>query len=177
MDSANKFVSKVPTTTLVGARGFEPPAPWSQTKYSTRLSYAPNFAFLIIHFGNKSKNFLFFPTRKLIRKPYSIPLYRTRRKLHHTRNRNQRRNKRFIQRLRIFLYPNNRSFFIQKNHIQRNVSILHPHCHQTRFFKDKIHSRIFGQFKSILQTLGTGKRRIGYLKKKEAATLSSCFNS
>ena len=41
MDSANKFVSKVPTTTLVGARGFEPPAPCSQSKYSTRLSYAP----------------------------------------------------------------------------------------------------------------------------------------
>ena len=26
---------------LVGAKGFEPSTPWSQTKYSTRLSYAP----------------------------------------------------------------------------------------------------------------------------------------
>ena len=26
---------------MVGARGFEPPAPCSQSKYSTRLSYAP----------------------------------------------------------------------------------------------------------------------------------------
>ena len=42
LDSANKIVSKVPTTTLVGAIGFEPTAPCSQSKYSTRLSYAPN---------------------------------------------------------------------------------------------------------------------------------------
>ena len=31
---------------MVGARGFEPPAPCSQSKYSTRLSYAPNFELL-----------------------------------------------------------------------------------------------------------------------------------
>ena len=42
LDSANKIVSKVPTATLVGAIGFEPTAPCSQSKYSTRLSYAPN---------------------------------------------------------------------------------------------------------------------------------------
>ena len=26
---------------LVGARGFEPPTPWSRTRCSTRLSHAP----------------------------------------------------------------------------------------------------------------------------------------
>jgi hypothetical protein len=28
---------------MVGARGFEPPASWSRTRRSTRLSHAPNF--------------------------------------------------------------------------------------------------------------------------------------
>ena len=36
---------RVPNTrlllSLVGAKGFEPSTPWSQTKYSTRLSYTP----------------------------------------------------------------------------------------------------------------------------------------
>ena len=27
---------------LVGARGFEPPTPWSRTRCATRLRYAPN---------------------------------------------------------------------------------------------------------------------------------------
>jgi hypothetical protein len=27
--------------TVVGARGFEPPTPWSQTRCATRLRYAP----------------------------------------------------------------------------------------------------------------------------------------
>ena len=26
---------------MVGVKGFEPSTPWSQTKYSTRLSYTP----------------------------------------------------------------------------------------------------------------------------------------
>ena len=29
---------------MVGARGFEPPTPWSRTRCATRLRYAPNFA-------------------------------------------------------------------------------------------------------------------------------------
>ncbi len=28
---------------MVGARGFEPPTPWSRTRCATRLRYAPNF--------------------------------------------------------------------------------------------------------------------------------------
>ena len=28
---------------LVGARGFEPPTPWSRTRCATRLRYAPTF--------------------------------------------------------------------------------------------------------------------------------------
>src|SRR6185503_21156886 len=28
-------------TTMVGARGFEPPTPWSRTRCATRLRYAP----------------------------------------------------------------------------------------------------------------------------------------
>ena len=35
---------------LVGVRGFEPPTPWSQTKYSTRLSYTPNDGYYNIIF-------------------------------------------------------------------------------------------------------------------------------
>jgi hypothetical protein len=27
---------------MVGARGFEPPTPWSRTRCATRLRYAPN---------------------------------------------------------------------------------------------------------------------------------------
>ena len=50
-------------------RGFEPPTPWSQTKYSTRLSYTPNdrhyntifskckyFVWLFIHLNGLGKN-------------------------------------------------------------------------------------------------------------------------
>src|ERR1700734_3159190 len=29
---------------MVGARGFEPPTPWSRTRCATRLRYAPMFA-------------------------------------------------------------------------------------------------------------------------------------
>jgi len=32
---------------LVGARGFEPPAPWSQTRCATRLRYAPSACFMV----------------------------------------------------------------------------------------------------------------------------------
>ena len=35
---------------LVGAKGFEPSTPWSQTKYSTRLSYAPKRELLYSYF-------------------------------------------------------------------------------------------------------------------------------
>src|SRR5665213_2053597 len=37
------FFSGLPTfSTSVGARGFEPPTPWSRTRCATRLRYAPN---------------------------------------------------------------------------------------------------------------------------------------
>ncbi len=32
-----------PLKSLVGARGFEPPTPWSRTRCATRLRYAPTF--------------------------------------------------------------------------------------------------------------------------------------
>ena len=36
---------------FVGAAGFEPAAPWSQTRYATGLRHAPNNIFLVIRQG------------------------------------------------------------------------------------------------------------------------------
>ena len=33
---------ELPQEKVVGARGFEPPTPWSRTRCATRLRYAPN---------------------------------------------------------------------------------------------------------------------------------------
>ena len=33
----------------IGKTGFEPATPWSQTKYSTKLSYFPNLSYYLMH--------------------------------------------------------------------------------------------------------------------------------
>lgn len=42
---------------MVGATGLEPAASWSQTKHSTKLSYAPYNFFIIQHLGSVVKYF------------------------------------------------------------------------------------------------------------------------
>ena len=54
--SFRPFLEKIKTVHLdgsnflVGAKGFEPSTPWSQTKYSTRLSYTPKTSPIIYLF-------------------------------------------------------------------------------------------------------------------------------
>jgi hypothetical protein len=43
---------------MVGARGFEPPTPWSRTKCATRLRYAPTRLIYYTNFGSLSTLFL-----------------------------------------------------------------------------------------------------------------------
>lgn len=45
---------------LVGAKGFEPSTPWSQTKYSTRLSYTPKTLVIIYRFFKNANIFYCF---------------------------------------------------------------------------------------------------------------------
>ena len=39
-------LSQIDVKTSIGKTGFEPATPWSQTKYSTKLSYFPNNLYL-----------------------------------------------------------------------------------------------------------------------------------
>jgi hypothetical protein len=49
---------------MVGARGFEPPTPWSRTKCATRLRYAPTNFYTILELKSYVNELSFFLQRQ-----------------------------------------------------------------------------------------------------------------
>ena len=74
------YLNAVTTFRLVGATGFEPAAPWSQTKCATKLRHAPTNLYIILvsdGFVNSGLQFSFICFSALQKQSFAVYCYET----------------------------------------------------------------------------------------------------